>query len=113
MAFVMRPFVLIEPIDPRSSRHCSLARRFDHDLVVEGLDQRRARYTDRIEIEPGILTRLAGCLRWDCWLGASAMAGPRRQQNAAAIGGFMTARWGGEAGRRRHHGSCARSEFRR
>jgi hypothetical protein len=34
-----------------------LAHRFDHHLLAEGLDDRRTRYTDRLDVEAGLLTR--------------------------------------------------------
>ena len=33
-----------------------LAKRFDHQLMVEGLDDRRSRYTDRLDVDAGLLT---------------------------------------------------------
>jgi hypothetical protein len=51
------------PMDP--ARWClhdagrgQLARRWDHHLIVEALDARRARYTDRLEVDAGIATFL-------------------------------------------------------
>jgi len=41
----------------RSREHGGLLRRWDHTLHVEPLDESRARYSDRVDIEAGRLTR--------------------------------------------------------
>jgi hypothetical protein len=101
MCFLMRPFVVVDPVEPpafpqrwsigryrvrmrlfglipigwqdiaitnmhadpaaqRWSVHDAgkgpLARRWDHRFGVEPLDERRARYTDRVDVEAGIAT---------------------------------------------------------
>src|SRR5262249_45384715 len=61
----------------------ALARRWDHRLSVEGCDDRRARYTDRLDIEAGTLTLPS-------WLFAQALFAWRRhrwrvREQAAAV----------------------------
>src|SRR5437870_4899264 len=101
MCFLMRPFVMVEPVEPATLPPCwvpgryrvhmrlggliplgwqdlvvtaveanataqrwsmrdegtgRLARRWDHRLMLEGVDDRRARYTDRVDVEAGIAT---------------------------------------------------------
>ncbi len=101
MVFLMRPFVVVAPIDPpafpprwlpgryrvsmrlfgfiplgwqdivvtdivtdaamgrwgfRDAGQGGLANRFDHQLLVEALGDRRSRYTDRLDVDAGFIT---------------------------------------------------------
>jgi len=101
MVFVMRPLVVVVPIDPpafpprwvpgryrvemrlfgfiplgwqdivvteivadaaagrwgfRDAGQSGLVQRFDHQLILEGLDGERSRYTDRLDVDAGFMT---------------------------------------------------------
>src|SRR5262245_59380021 len=40
----------------RDAGSSPLARRFDHHLIAEAIDHRRTRYTDRLEVQAGLMT---------------------------------------------------------
>lgn len=48
-----------------SREHGGMLRRWDHDILVEPLDARSCRYTDRIEIEAGFVTPVV--VLWARW----------------------------------------------